>query len=171
MNHERFLATITSHYAIAEFVGLQQSTANPQFAVTSTLNLLSTLKVWLGVQQKILRESQNKKTEIFTLVHIKAPSVYIQGSKVKVERTSCKAFSSGSTAFKAWGIRFRSRVVSSEPNRHRSIFFQFLTPIFGGRGAFGTGVHKVRQLPVSMPNFSQISWRTAEIRLAKKNKS
>jgi len=35
---------------------------------------------------------------------------------------------------------------------------------------YGTGDHKLHQLPVSMPNFSQIGGETAEIRLAEMKK-
>ena len=36
--------------------------------------------------------------------------------------------------------------------------------------SFGTGIHKSHQLPVSVPNLSQIGSGTADIRLAEKNK-
>jgi len=46
--------------------------------------------------------------------------------------------------------------------------FQFPLQINCGLDPFGTGVHKLHQLPVSASNFSKIRRRTAEIRMAGK---
>ena len=58
---------------------------------------LFTVKVWRGLQQKILRESP--KTGNFCTCTCKSVHcVYLGGSKVKVERTPCRPLSYGSTA-------------------------------------------------------------------------
>ena len=51
-------------------------------------------------------------------------------------------------------------------------FSDFSPPkyFFRGIAPFGTGDHNLNQLPVSVPSFSQIGWRTAEIRLAEMKK-
>jgi len=149
-----FLIAKIPKFSILLFIGVY----GPKFTKCSTIKHSSICLPWSlkGLQQKISWDSQ-QTWHFHTCTSKCAYRLYIQRSKVKVERRLLPV----PQPFQA----------CRNSLRHRSRLLSFCLHKFSwGLALFGTGVHKVHQIPVSVPNFSKIRCRTAEIRLANMNK-